>query len=92
MVDRSSSLGLNLFSDRTPPAARRRYVLHALVYALILLGLLWPTVLLFNRVEPLVLGMPFVLFWIALALLFVLVNTAALYRYEYRVVRGEKGG
>lgn len=92
MGDRSSSLGLDLFSDRTPPDARRRYVLHALAYAAILLSLLWPAITLFNRVEPFVLGMPFVLFWIALSLVLVLANTAALYRYEYRVVRGEDDG
>lgn len=87
-----SALGLDLFSDRTPPAARRRYVLHALVYVAIMLALLWPAILPVNRVEPLMLGMPFVMFWIALSLLFVLVNTAALYRYEYRVVRGDGDG
>lgn len=87
-----SVLGLDLFSDRTPPAARRRYVLHALVYVAIMLALLWPAILSVNRVEPLVLGMPFVMFWITLSLLFVLVNTAALYRYEYHVVRGEGDG
>lgn len=84
--------GLDLFSDRTPPAARRRYTIHFAVYAAIMLALLWPVVLPFNRFEPRVLGMPFVMFWITLSLLFVLANTAALYRYEYRVVRGGSDG
>lgn len=80
--------GLNLFSDRTPPSARRRYTLHVVVYAAIMFALLWPAILPFNRFEPQVLGLPFVMFWITLSLLFALANTAALYRYEYRVVRG----
>lgn len=92
MAERSSDPGVNLFSDRTPPAARRRYALHALVYAAIVLGLLWPVVLPFNRVEPLVFGMPFVMFWIVLALLLVFANTVALYRFEYRELRGDGDG
>ncbi|WP_101295700.1 hypothetical protein [Halegenticoccus soli] len=78
-----SSTGWTFFSERTTRAQRRRYLAHALVYALGLSLVVWPGVLPFNRVEPLVLGLPFVFFWTAASLVIVLVNSLLLYRFEY---------
>ena len=75
--------GLDLFSEETPAAARRRYLLHALVYVIGLVLVVWPVLPAFNRVEPYVLGLPFVMFWSALSLVLVFVNTVALFRYEH---------
>lgn len=75
--------GLDLFSEETTQAERRRYVVHAMVYVVGLILVVWPLFPLFNRVEPYVLGMPFNMFWTALSLVVVLVNTVLLYRWEH---------
>jgi hypothetical protein len=54
------------------------------VLALYTLLLTWPGMLLFNRVEPRVLGLPFVMFWIALWVVLVGVALALLNAAETR--------
>lgn len=76
-------VGLDLFAEGTTIAERRRYLAHALVYVVGMVLVVWPGVMPFNRVEPYVLGLPFVFFWTAFSLIIVLANTVALYRFEY---------
>lgn len=75
--------GWDFFSDKTTPGERNRYLVHALIYTIGLLLVVWPLFAVFNRVEPYVLGMPFNMFWTGLSLVIVLVNTIALYRWEH---------
>lgn len=65
-----------------PPGSRGR-VLLALFFALYLLALGWPGVLPFNRVEPFVLGLPFVFFWVTLWVVMGGVALWLLYRHEH---------
>ncbi|WP_298336779.1 hypothetical protein [uncultured Erythrobacter sp.] len=51
---------------------------------LFLLGTTWPGAMLFNHVEPLMLGLPFNLFVLAVLISFALVLLAALYASEKR--------
>ncbi len=44
---------------------RRRHLAVALFFLLYLLAVTWPGFLLFNRVRPLVLGLPFSMVWVA---------------------------
>ena len=47
-------------------------------------AMVWPLVTPFARVRPLVLGMPFALFWLALVLVVSFGVAVALYRWESR--------
>lgn len=70
--------------------AARGFVLVLLV--LYVLALTWPGIEPFNRIEPLVLGLPFVLFWICVWIVLVGVGFALLdvaqTRHEARTGRG----
>jgi hypothetical protein len=65
----------------TVRTARRLVFVTLGLYAVLLT---WPGLVPFNRIEPLVLGLPFVLFWIALWVLLVGVSLALLDRAETR--------
>lgn len=82
-TDETGWFGLNVFSDRTTPAKRRRYLLHAAVYVLALLPTIWPLLAPFNRVEPYVLGMPFNMAVAVASIVVVFANTVALYRLDH---------
>ena len=63
---------------------------------LVLLGLYtllltWPGIVPFNRIRPLVLGLPFVLFWICLWIVLVGVGFALLDRAETRAAASAEG-
>jgi len=75
--------GWNFFSEETTKSERRRYTIHAVIFAVGLVLVVWPFLPLVNTVEPYVLGMPFVMFWTAMSLVLVFVNTALLYRWEH---------
>jgi len=47
-------------------------------------AMVWPLIRPFARVRPLVLGMPFALFWLALILVVSFGVAVALYRWEFR--------
>lgn len=70
--------------------AARGFVLVLLV--LYVLALTWPGIEPFNRIKPLVLGLPFVLFWICVWIVLVGVGFALLdaaqTRHEVRTGRG----
>ncbi len=70
--------------------ARARLVrrLAAAFFFLFLLALTWPGVLLVNRVRPLVLGLPFNLFWTAAWVAAGALVLAAVYRTETRAGGG----
>lgn len=86
----TSKLELDLFWQETSDQARRRYLLHFGIYAVLLVTTVWPVVLVFNQIEPYVLGMPFLIFWFTLVLVFITINSYLLYRFdEGKVIGGE---
>ena len=74
------------------PHGSRGRALLALFFALYLLALSWPGVLPFNRVEPFVLGLPFVFFWVALWVVMGGVALWLLYRHEHGRPRSPGAG
>ena len=78
----SSTSGLDLFSSKTPQKARYRFLFHAGVYVSLLLLVVWPAFPVFNRVEPYILGLPFNMFWNALVLTGLFVNSLLLYNFD----------
>lgn len=81
-VSSQVSEGLDLFWEETPQKDRYRYLLHFGVYVILLGTTVWPGFVVFNRIEPYVLGLPFNMFWISLILVFITVNSYLLYRFD----------
>ncbi len=54
------------------------------VYFLVcVLAMVWPGAVVANRIEPMVLGLPFFFFWYVLWIFVVFAGTVILYRWEY---------
>lgn len=73
---------LDLFWQETSAQERRRYWFHFGIYVILLAAMVWPLFLLFNRIEPYILGLPFNLFWGFLILVLITINTYMLYRFD----------
>ena len=72
------------FSSKLTAAERRVYGAATAWFVLAAAAMVWPLVTPFARVRPLVLGMPFALFWLALVLTVSFAVAVALYRWESR--------
>lgn len=48
-----------------------------------LIAMVWPGALIANRIEPMVLGLPFFFFWYLLWIALVFIGCVILYRLEY---------
>lgn len=58
---------------------RSYQVLVGLHFVICTLAMIWPGALIANRIEPTVLGMPFLLFWYVAWILVLFVGTAVAY-------------
>lgn len=47
------------------------------------LAMIWPGAVIANRIEPMILGLPFLFFWYVFWVFAVFVGTLILYRLEY---------
>jgi len=47
------------------------------------LAMIWPGALVANRIEPMILGLPFMFFWYVAWVFMVFVGTVVLYRLEH---------
>lgn len=72
------------FSRKLSATERRVYRAATAWYVFAAALMLWPLYPPFARVRPLVLGMPFALFWLALVLTVSFSVGVALYRWESR--------
>ena len=73
-----------LFGSHLTRAQRRVYGAVLLFYLLAFGVMVWPLMTLFNHVRPLVLGMPFSLFFIASVVVSSFLVQFALFRWEQR--------
>jgi hypothetical protein len=71
----------------TVRAARVLFVLFFTVFAVVLM---WPGVLPFNRIEPLVLGLPFSFFWVVLWVALSFFVFLLVHRIEMREIGNEE--
>jgi len=76
--------GLRLFGSHLTRTQRRVYGAVLLFYLAAFAAMVWPVMTLFNRVRPLVLGMPFSLFFIASVVVASFLVQLALFRWEQR--------
>ena len=74
-----------LLSSKLTPPQRRLYSSVLVFFVLILLAMIWPVVTLFSHARPLVLGMPFFLFYLAVLLLGSFLVLLSLYLWENRI-------
>ncbi len=70
------------FSSKLSVTERRVYGAATAWFVLAAAAMVWPLITPFARVRPLVLGMPFALFWLALLLAVSFGVAVALYRWE----------
>jgi TRAP-type C4-dicarboxylate transport system permease small subunit len=62
-------MGLRLFSSQLTPGQRRVYRSVLVFFVLIFIGMIWPVVTLFSHARPLIFGLPFFLFYLAVLLI-----------------------
>lgn len=75
---------LKLFGSHLSPRERRVYGAVAIFYAVTAAMVTWPVYAVFSRARPLVLGIPFSLFYLACLVVASFVVLLALYRWESR--------
>ena len=73
-----------LFSSKLTPAHRRLYRSVLAFFVLVFLAMIWPVVTLFSHARPLILGMPFFLFYLAVLLVGSFLVLLSLYLWEDR--------
>jgi hypothetical protein len=62
---------------------RQVYMLFAIILVILFLAQIYPIYSLVNRVEPIILGMPFGMFWLVLMCLLQFGTLLVLYIWEY---------
>jgi TRAP-type C4-dicarboxylate transport system permease small subunit len=73
-----------IFSRHLTPAHRRLYRSVLAFFFLVFLAMIWPVVTLFSHARPLVLGLPFFLFYLAVLLVGSFLVLLSLYLWENR--------
>jgi hypothetical protein len=73
-----------LFSTHLAPGQRRVYQVALAFFFGVFLAMIWPVVTLFSRVRPLILGLPFFLFYLTVLLVASFLVLLGLYLWEER--------
>ena len=73
-----------LLSSKLTPAHRRLYRSVLVFFVLVFVAMIWPVVTLFSHARPLILGLPFFLFYLAVLLVGSFLVLLSLYRWESR--------
>lgn len=76
------SIKARIFSSKLTADERRIYGAVAALYAGIFLATMWPIYPIFSRIRPLVLGIPFSLFYLLILVFVGFFSMLALYRWE----------
>ncbi len=74
--------GLVLFRAGTAPARRRRRVIFVAIYLVVAALLVWPIFPMFSGIRPMILGLPFSLAWVIIALSVMFAALLWLFRSE----------
>ena len=77
-------MGPRLFSRRLSAGHRRVYRAVLAFFVVLFCAMIWPVATLFSRAEPLVLGLPFFLFYLTALLLVSFLVLFCLFRWEVR--------
>ena len=63
---------------------RKKIIIGMSIYFLVCtLAMIWPGAVVANRIEPMILGLPFLFFWYVAWAFMVFLGTLILYRLEY---------
>jgi hypothetical protein len=63
---------------------RRKIAIGMSIYFLVCtLAMIWPGAVVANRIEPMIVGLPFLFFWYVAWVFLVFLGTVVLYRLEY---------
>jgi hypothetical protein len=73
-----------LFSSKLTSSERRVYKAATILFIAVFFAFMWPIYPIFNRIRPLILGMPASLFYLVFLLAVAFVAILALYRWEDR--------
>ena len=73
-----------IFSRQLTPGHRRLYRSVLAFFVLVFLAMIWPVVTLFSHARPLVIGLPFFLFYLAVLLVGSFLVLLSLYLWENR--------
>ncbi len=76
--------GLTLFRSGTDPARRRRRQIFLAIYLAVAALLVWPIFPQFSGIRPLILGLPFSLAWVIMALSVMFAALLWLYHFDNR--------
>jgi len=83
MSQKRNPYAFQIFRSGTSAESRRVSII-AFIYLLICgLAMIWPIYTIANRVYPIILGMPFSMFWIAFWIVMTFIGLIFLYRYEF---------
>jgi hypothetical protein len=77
-------MGPRILPSELEPSQRRIYRRVLVFFALLFSAMIWPIVALFSHAEPLIFGMPFFLFYLAILLLASFGVLLALFLWEER--------
>lgn len=72
------------FSSKLTSFQRRLYRSVLVFFVLVFLAMIWPVVTLFSHARPLIFGLPFFLFYLAVLLVGSFLVLLSLYRWENR--------
>jgi len=79
-----------ILSKHLSPARRRVYRGVLAFFTVIFLAMIWPLVTLFSRARPLIFGLPFFLFYLAVLLISSFLVLLSLYLWEERAGASEE--
>lgn len=66
------------------PSKRKAYIGFVIFFLICFMAMIFPIYSIANRVEPIVFGMPFGMFWLVLITVLQFCGLFALYAWEYR--------
>jgi hypothetical protein len=81
--EKKIGMGLVFFRKDATPVFKARVLFWTLYFTICVLSQIWPVYLAANHFTPVILGMPFNMFWVALWIVIIFVGTYTKYRQEY---------
>jgi len=76
--------GLVIFRKDTDITTKHRSIFWFVYFLICALAQIWPIYLIANRIKPLILGMPFSMFWVALWICIIFAGALTKFNQEYR--------
>ncbi|MDW7669841.1 MAG: hypothetical protein SCJ93_13540 [Bacillota bacterium] len=75
--------GLYIFNKDTDEKEKKRSIFWFWYFVICILATMWPIYIIANRIYPMILGMPFSMFWVAFWIGLLFVGTMTKFKQEY---------